>query len=101
MSDGYTVDTTILRADAELWRQWGDALAKGAEGISDSFEYWAFSNQPGFEALRDEYFAAAADLRQKVGAGGEIMNVLGSRLEQIAGIYEKTEEEISSDIRGV
>lgn len=36
MSDDYTVDTTVLRACAELWRQWGDALGKGAEGISEA-----------------------------------------------------------------
>ncbi|MDN3443128.1 hypothetical protein [Microbacterium sp. APC 3901] len=100
MSDGYTVDTGVLRADAELWRGWGDTLAAGADSISDTFEYWAFSDQPGFEALRDEYLAAAADLRQKIRDGGTLFRAMGSRLEQVAEIYEKTEDEVGRDIRG-
>lgn len=100
MTDGYKVDTGVLRGDAELWRGWSEALSTGADSISDSFEYWAFSNQPGFEALRDAYFAAAADLRQKVGDGGALFRAMGARLEQIAEIYEKTEDEVGRDIRG-
>ncbi|MEV7609807.1 hypothetical protein AB0N61_10015 [Microbacterium sp. NPDC089320] len=100
MSDGYKVDTAVLRGDAELWRGWGDDLSTGADSISDSFEYWAFSNQPGFEALRDEYFAAAAELRQRVADGGALFRAMGTRLEQIAEIYETTEDDVDRDIRG-
>lgn len=98
MSDGFEVDTGVLRADGELWTGWGEDLTSGAGGISDSFEYWAFSDQPGFENLRDQYFAAAADLRQKVTDGGGVMRAFGARLEQIATLYEQTEEANNTDI---
>ena len=78
----------------------GDALTEGAASVSDQFEYWAFSNQPGFENLRDEYFNAAADLRQKVQDGGSIMRAMGERLKQIAAIYENVEDENRLDIQG-
>lgn len=100
MGDGFTVETGALRADAALWEGWGDALAEGAASISDQFEYWAFSDQPGFENLRDEYFAAAADLRHKVQDGSRIMQAMGKRLEQIATIYENVEDENRLDIQG-
>jgi hypothetical protein len=100
MSDGFTVDTGTLRNDGELWGGWGTSLSDGAATISSSFEYWAFSDQPGFEALRDQYFAAAADLRDKVTDGGAVMGDIAARLKLIASIYEEAEEDNRSDIQG-
>lgn len=101
MGDGYTVDTAVLRGDADYWQRWGDSLTEALPSISHTFEYMAFSDQPGFNELRDDYLAAAAYVREQVTVGGDVMRAVSARLVEIATLYEETEQANDDHIRGV